>query len=181
MKRILSVVAAASLALAISTTAASAQVAIGVGGGVTIPTGDFKDFFKTGWHGLANVGYDLPSGLGVRGDFYYGENKTKSNVTPSGKIKLAGGLGNVLYSFKTPGTVHPYILGSVGFFNVKADAGASGSASETKIAYGGGAGIKFKVGSDASLFVEGRYLSVNTSGSNTNFIPISAGVSFGLK
>ncbi len=181
MKRILSVVAAASVALAISATAASAQVSVGVGGGLTVPTGDFKTVFKTGWNAMANVGYDLPSGLGVRGDFYYGEHKTKSGVTPSGKFKLAGGFGNLLYSFKTPGTVHPYIMGTIGFMNAKADAGSSGSASETKVAFGGGAGIKFKVGSDASLFAEGRYISVSTSGSKTNFIPISVGVSFGLK
>jgi opacity protein-like surface antigen len=179
MKRIVSVVLAAGGALLLSAASAQAQVSVGVGGGITVPTGDFKDFFKTGWNALANVGYDLPSGIGVRGDFYYGEHKTKSGVTPSGKFKLAGGLGNVLYSFKTPGTVHPYIMGTVGFINGKAD--VTGGSSETKVAYGGGAGIKFKVGSDASLFAEGRYISVNTTGTNTNFIPISVGVSFGLK
>jgi hypothetical protein len=176
MKRILSVVAAASAALAISVTAANAQVSIGVGGGITIPIGDFGDFAKTGWHGLANVGYDLPSGLGVRGDFYYGQNKFDVG---SGKFKLAGGLGNVLYSFQSAGTVHPYILGSIGFMDLKAD--VTGGTSETKVTFGGGAGIKFKAGSDASIFLEGRYLSINTSGSNANFIPITVGVSFGLK
>jgi opacity protein-like surface antigen len=188
MKRIVSVALAAG-ALALSATAAQAQVNVGVGGGIAIPTGAFGDAnkgaAKTGWHGLANVGYDLPSGLGVRGDFYYGQHNIKG--LPSGvsaKWKIAGGLGNVLYSFKSPGTVHPYILGSVGFMNLKATAssgGVSGSASETKITFGGGAGIKFKAGSDASIFVEGRYLTINTSGDNANFIPITVGVSFGLK
>jgi len=185
MKRILSVVAAASAALAISVTAANAQVAIGVGGGITIPIGDFGDAAKTGWHGLANVGYNLPSGLGVRGDFYYGQHNVKGLPSGvSGKFKLAGGLGNVLYSFQSAGTVHPYILGSIGFMNVKGTAsggGASVSTSDTKITFGGGAGIKFKAGTDASIFVEGRYLTINTEGSNANFIPITVGVSFGLK
>jgi hypothetical protein len=188
MKRIISVVLAAGAALAIGASVAQAQVNVGVGGGIAIPTGAFSDAnkgaAKTGWHGLANVGYDLPSGLGVRGDFYYGQHSIKG--VPSGvsaKWKLAGGLGNVLYSFSA-GTVHPYLLGSVGFMNLKATAssgGVSGSASETKVAFGGGAGIKFKAGSDASIFVEGRYLTINTSGDNANFIPITVGVSFGLK
>jgi opacity protein-like surface antigen len=173
MKRILSVVAAASVALALSATAASAQVNIGVGGGVTIPTGDFKKGAKTGWHGLANVGYDLASGVGIRADFYYGENSAKGGGS---KGKLAGGLGNVSYSFQTAGSVKPYLIAGAGFFNLKA-----GSFSETKFAWAGGAGIKFKAGTDASLFVEGRYVSVSSSGSKTNFIPITVGVSFGLK
>lgn len=177
MTRIVSVALAAAAALALSTTAAQAQVAIGVGGGLTIPVGDFSDAAKTGWHGLANVGYELPSGLGVRGDFYYGQNKLKGGG--DFKAKLAGGLGNVSYSFQSAGAVKPYVLGSVGFFNAKSD--APGSDSETKIAFGGGAGIKFKAGSDASIFAEGRYLTINTSDSNTNIIPITVGVSFGLK
>ena len=189
MKRIVSVVLAAGATLAISAATANAQVAIGVGGGVAIPIGAFSDAnkgaAKTGWHGLANIGYDLPSGLGVRGDFYYGQHSIKG--VPSGvsaKWKLAGGLGNVLYSFGSPGGAHPYIIGSVGFMDLKATAssgGASASASETKVTFGGGAGIKFKAGSNASIFVEGRYLTINTSGENANFIPITVGVSFGLK
>lgn len=183
MKRIVSVVLAAGGALLLSAASAQAQVSVGVGGGLTIPIGDFGDGFKTGWHGLANVGYDLPSGLGLRGDFYYGQNSV--DVTgASGKAKLAGGFGNVLYNFKGAGTIHPYVLGSLGFINAKGDVSAGGvsaSGSETKIAFGGGAGVKFKAGSDANIFVEGRYISVNTSGSKTNFIPITVGVSFGLK
>ena len=185
MKRIISVLLAAGAALAVGASVAQAQVNVGVGGGVSIPLGDFGDAAKTGWHGLAIVGYDLPSGLGVRGDFYYGQNNAKG--VPSGvsaKWKLAGGLGNVLYSFGSPGGAHPYIIGSVGFMDLKATAssgGASASASETKVTFGGGAGIKFKAGSNASIFVEGRYLTINTSGENANFIPITVGVSFGLK
>jgi opacity protein-like surface antigen len=189
MKRIISVVFSAGTALAIGAGTANAQVAIGIGGGIAIPIGAFSDAnkgaAKTGWHGLAHIGYDLPSGLGLRGDFYYGQHSVKG--VPSGlsaKWKLAGGLGNVLYSFTSPGTVHPYILGSVGFMDLKATVsggGVSVSSSETKITFGGGAGIKFKAGSRASVFVEGRYLTINTSGENANFIPITVGVSFGLK
>jgi hypothetical protein len=181
MKRIVSVAFAAGAALALSAVAAQAQVSVGVGGGVTIPTGDFGKATKTGWHGLANVGYSMPSGLGVRGDFYYGQNSFDG---VSGKAKLAGGFGNILYSFSGAGSVHPYVLGSVGFINAKGEASAGGisaSASETKIAFGGGAGIKFKAGTDSNIFLEGRYITVNTSGSNTNFIPITLGISFGLK
>lgn len=180
MKRIVSVAIAAGAVMMLATASAQAQVNVGVGGGVTIPLGDFGDVAKTGWHGLANVGYDMPSGVGVRGDFFYGQNSFDG---ADGKTKLAGGFGNILYHFKSAG-VTPYVIGSIGFINAKGEATAGGltvSGSETKIAFGGGAGLKFKAGSDSHIFVEGRYITVNTSGSNTNFIPITVGISFGLK
>jgi opacity protein-like surface antigen len=186
MKRIVSVVLATGIVFALGATTAQAQVSLGFGGGVSIPLGDFGDAAKTGWNGLASIGYDLPSGLGVRGDFYYGQHGVEGSV-PSGvsaKWKLAGGLGNVLYSFGGAATAHPYIIGSIGFMELKATASAGGvsaSASETKVTFGGGAGVKFKAGSRASIFIEGRYLTINTSGNNANFIPITLGVSFGLK
>jgi Outer membrane protein beta-barrel domain len=178
MKRIVSVALAASVAIAFSAASAQAQVSIGVGGGLSLPLGDFSDAAKTGWNALANVGYDTPSGLGVRGDFYYGQHKFKGGL--DAKWKLAGGLGNVLYSFQGKGPVTPYVMGTVGVVNLKADGGSAGSASESKLTFGGGGGIKFKAGTDSHVFAEARYLSINTSGSNANFIPITVGVSFGI-
>jgi hypothetical protein len=179
MKRILSVTIAAGAALMLGTTAVSAQsITFGAGGGVTLPLGDFKDAAKTGWHGIGLVGYTMPSGLGVRGEFFYGQNTFKA--TSSVKGKLAGGLGSLTYDFKTAGGVKPYVLGSAGVFNVKAT-GPGGSASETKFSFGGGAGIKLRAGSDAHVFIESRYLSAQTSGGSTNFIPLTVGVSFGTK
>ena len=174
MKRIYSALTLAGLSLVLGATAASAQLAIGVGGGVTIPTGTFKDGAKTGWNGLADIGYTLASGVGVRGDFYYGENSSKISGGPKGK--LLGGLGDLTYSFASASSIKPYLIGSAGFFNEKA-----GSFSETKFAWGGGAGIRAKAGSNSSVFLEGRYISVSTTGNKTNFIPITLGVSFGLK
>ena len=181
MKRLAAAVLALVLALALGTRDAHAQsITFGVGGGLTLPTGDFNTAAKLGWHGLGHIGYGLPTGLGFRADFLYGENKFDG---VSGKAKLAGGLGNVTYDFKSPG-IKPYVIGGVGVFNVKGSASAGGisaSASETKVAFGGGVGIKLKAGSDSHVFVEGRYISVQTSGGSTGFIPITVGISFGTK
>lgn len=183
MKRNIAKAVAALAILALTATAAQAQsVTIGLGGGATIPTGDFKTAAKTGWHGLANIGYNLPSGLGFRGDFYYGQNNWKAGI--SGKAKLTGGLANVTYEFQNAGGIKPYVIGSAGMFNTKGSASGGGvtiTGSETKFTFGGGAGVKVKAGPKANVFLEGRYLSVQTSGSKTNFIPVSLGVSFGLK
>jgi hypothetical protein len=165
------------LALGIAGQARAQSVTFGLAGGLTMPTGDFNTAAKLGWHGIGQVGYGLPSGLGFRGDFFYGQNNLDG---VSGKTKLAGGLGNLTYDIKSPGGVKPYFIVGAGVFNVKVEVG-SASASETKFAFGGGAGLKFKAGSDANFFVEGRYISVQTSGSSTGFIPITAGISFGTK
>jgi hypothetical protein len=182
MKRIVSLALPLGMALLLGAGQAQAQsITYGVGGGLTLPTGDFNTAAKLGWHGLGHIGYGLPSGLGFRGDFYYGQNSFDG---VSGKAKLAGGLGNVVYNFTTAGGAKPYVIGGLGVFNVKGTASAGGlsvSDSETKFAFGGGAGIKFKAGSDANFFVEGRYVSVQTSGGSTGFIPITAGISFGTK
>lgn len=180
MKRLVLSMFAVALAAQAATSSLSAQskVSVGVGGGLTVPLGDFGDAAKLGWHGTAHLGYGLPSGLGFRGEFFYGQNKVDANV--DAKFKLAGGMGSVTYDIKTGSGLKPYILGGVGYFQVKAE-GGGGSISESKVAFGGGAGLKFKAGSDANIFVESRYLSVSTSGSSTTFIPLTVGVSFGFK
>jgi opacity protein-like surface antigen len=178
MKRIAFTALALGMVLTLVPQVATAQsFTFGVGGGITVPTGDFNTAAKLGWHGLGQLGYGLPSGLGFRADFFYGENKFDG---VSGKAKLAGGLGNVSYDFKTAGGVQPYVIGGAGAFNVKGSGGGA-SASETKFAFAGGGGLKFKAGSDSHFYVESRYVSVQTSGSSTGFIPLSVGISFGTK
>lgn len=179
MKRIAFAASVVAVILALGTAgqAQAQSVTFGVGGGLTLPMGDFNTAAKLGWHGIGQIGYGLPSGLGFRGDFFYGQNNLDG---VSGKAKLAGGLGNLTYDIKSPGGVKPYFIVGAGVFNVKVEVG-SASASETKFAFGGGGGLKFKAGSDSHFFVEGRYISVQTSGSSTGFIPITAGISFGTK
>jgi Outer membrane protein beta-barrel domain len=184
MNRVVSAILAVGVLAGVSAAPAACQggLSLGVGGGVTLPLGDFKDAAKTGWHGLANLGWEGASGIGLRGDFYYGENSVKDPA--SGKFKLAGGLGNVTYSFSAgKSSIRPYVIGGAGFFNGKADVKAGGvsfSTSSTKFAWAAGGGVKFKAGSDSDIFLEGRYVSVSTSGGKTNFIPVTLGVRFGI-
>jgi opacity protein-like surface antigen len=103
-----------------------------------------------------------------------------SGVT--GKTKMLGGMASLVYSFQTGGSVTPYVLGGLGFYNVKVTATAPFSAdtSESKIAFGGGGGLRFPMGS-ASLFVEARYISIKAFDVTLPYIPIIVGVSFGGK
>lgn len=179
MKRMSTAVVVAVAALVLSTTSAQAQTGLsfGVAGGVTNPLGDFNDGAKLGWHGMANVGYGLASGLGLRGEFFYGQNNLDG---VDGKAKLSGGMASVTYDIQSAGGVKPYILGGVGYHKVKIDVSGFGSGDDSAISFGGGAGLKFKAGSDANFFVEARYINISTDGGSTAYIPVSAGISFGL-
>ena len=160
---------------------AASSIRIGVGGGVLMPMGTYKDGDKLGWLAGADVTYWLTGGtFGIRAEGSYSQTSHKNNV--AGSTKLFGGMADVVWA---PGTsadqIRPYVLGGLGFFNVKADF-PLGSGSATKIGFGGGAGAAFKVGTGGTrVFVEGKFMDVSTDVNSTTFIPIRAGVRFATK
>lgn len=163
------------LALLLCAGRLSAQK-IMVGGGLLMPMGDYKTADKMGFIGQAGVGF--PAGpVGIRIEADYGQTSHKAPV--DGNTKIIGGMGAVVYHFKTPASVTPYVLGGVGMYNVKIDVTGSGSASETKFGFGAGAGIEMKM-TAMSLYLEAKYMNVATSGSATTFIPITVGLRFGM-
>jgi hypothetical protein len=159
----------------------SAQgVRFGIGGGLLMPMGNYKDSDKLGWLVGADATYWLMGApVGIRADVQYSQTSEKSGVTPH-TTKIIGGLAEVVYAFGMKAApIRPYILGGLGFYNVKQTvAGLSGSTS--KIGFGGGAGLAFKLGTGGTrFFVEGKYVSVATSNSSKTFLPIRAGFRFG--
>ena len=172
-----------TLALAAATFAgartASAQVSspfhFGIGGGVSLPQSDASNDFKAGFHGQAMVGLSVPVlPVGLRGDFVYHQMSGKNGLDAD--LKVLGGGVNVMYDL--PGVmVKPYLSAGLGMYNAKVDAGAAGSASETKVGFNGGAGIKFNL-TGFNTLLEARYYSIQTSGSSTTFVPITFGIMF---
>jgi len=170
------VVGAMSAVGAATLQAQSAQ--LGLGGGVIVPTGDYSTADKAGWHGLGMVVIDLPaSPVSVRIDAMYGQSSHK-NI--SGNTKLAGGTADLVWYAGVPkAPARFYLLGGLGFYNVKVEVPVYPSASESKFALDLGAGVSAGMGS-AKFFGEARFTSVQTSGGATTFFPISVGVLFGL-
>lgn len=147
-----------------------------VGGGLLMPMGDYKTADKMGFIGQAGVGFPAgPIGIRIEGD--YGQTSHKNGV--GGNSKIIGGFGAAVYHFKTPASVTPYVLGGVGMYNVKVDVTGFPSASETKFAFGIGAGVEMKM-TAMSLYLEAKYMNIATSGSATTFIPITVGLRFGM-
>lgn len=174
MKRILFSVVALGVFVA---TAASAQhVAFMIGAGGVVPTGVYSDYDKAGWHGLGGVEVGIPaSPLAVRADYMYGQTGHDPASLLTGSTKLSGGTANLVYRLGAKGVpVRLYVLGGAGYYKVDV-----GGVSEGKVAFGGGTGITMGF-AGAHLFAEGRWLSVQTSGSATTFMPVTLGMAFGM-
>lgn len=181
MKRVaLTLVALISIAGAGSLSAQG--VRFGIGGGLVMPTGDYKTVDKMGFLVGADATYWLMGApVGIRVDAQYSQTSHKNGV--DGNTKIIGGMGEIVYAFGTnKEQIRPYILGGIGLFNVKVTSPSFGvDTSVTKVGFGGGAGVAFKLGAGGTrFFVEGKFVSVSTGGgSNTTFLPIRAGFRFG--
>jgi Outer membrane protein beta-barrel domain len=164
-------------------TAAAQSVRFGVGGGATIPLSDYKNMDNTGWHALVKADIAIPlSPVGVRVDGLYAQ--TDHQAPATGNTKLIGGLASVVYTIPTAAPiVKPYLLVGGGVYHVKQTFPSQPGTSEfsaTKAAFAGGAGVSIGVG-PVHAFAEARYTSVQTSGSALQFVPVTAGLSFGSK
>jgi opacity protein-like surface antigen len=160
-------------------TVSAQGVRWGVNGGLLMPLGDYNTADKPGWIVGGGATYWLTGGsLGVRGDVSYGQT-THDGI--GGNTKIAGGMASLVYAL-APSTAaaRPFVTGGLGYYNVKIDVTGFGSASESKIGFGVGAGVAFKAGTGGMrVIVATRFTSVSTSGSSTTFLPIVVGLAFG--
>ena len=185
MNRVLQLALAVTVASVARVATTAAQTArFGLGGGVIAPLSTYKDGDKAGWLAGANVEFAIPlSPVGVRVDGLYGETKHKDigGSPVDGKTRLIGGLASIVWNVPVPAPiVKPYVLAGGGLYNVKItnpNGLLAVNTSESKFAYGVGAGVKVGVG-PARFFAEGRYVSVRTN-PHTTFIPLTVGVTFG--
>lgn len=177
MKRLGMVLLAVALAVAAARPAmAQGSWRYGFSAGVLLPMGDYGTADKMGYIGGAGATYWLAgSPLGIRGDLSYSQS---SHDGIDGNTKIIGGMASAVYALN-PASAPARILltGGLGYYNVKESVT---SASESKVGFGAGAAVAFKMGTGSTRLVVGtRYTSVSTSGSSTTFLPITVGLSFG--
>jgi len=166
-------------AVAPTATLTAQRVVVGIGGGALIPAGDYGANDKVGWHvlGLAEV---RPSALPVSLRVDATHSRTTHQGGVGGASKLDGVTGDLVRYGRLPRALGGfYLVGGVGLYHVRVDVTGFSSAFETKVAFNGGVGVLAATRA-ARMFWEARFISVRTSGGTTSFIPISAGVSFGL-
>jgi len=183
MKRLgLAVLAVALCMIATRPAMAQGHLRYGISAGVLMPMGTYNDGDKLGWVGGAGATYWLPGtgNIGIRGDASYSQTKHDFNV--AGNTKIFGAMASFVYALMPASAPARIMLNAgVGLYNVKADVGTA-SASETKVGFGGGAAVAFKLGTGTTRLVVGsRFTSVSTSTNTTTFLPITVGLSFGKK
>jgi Outer membrane protein beta-barrel domain len=153
-----------------------------VGGGVGVPTGNFNDAFKLGWHGLAAVSYTLPSmplAFQVDGAFSRFNDQTAAlNL----KDNIVYGTGNLKYQIKVSETAkfYPYLIGGGGVYNIDPTGqDAAGLNSKTEFGLNVGAGVTVNAGG-VNLFVESRFHDVlnGLGSSDLQFNNFTAGLRF---
>ena len=185
MRRLATGLLAVAVGVGLSAARAEAQGAtrfdFAVGGGVSVPTGDFDNAAKLGWHGTAAVRVfpqAMPVAFQVDGNFARLSDESALDISQ----QLIYGTGDVLYQFQTSEQTRfrPYLIGGVGVYNLdpKGNDVPANASSQTKFGVNAGAGFDFKAGA-ASLFAEGRFHNVFTDAFDTQFIPLTVGVRFG--
>jgi hypothetical protein len=174
MKRCGSILTTALVLTGAAAAPAAGQIGFVLGGGATIPVGDYGDYAKTGWMGLAGVRLALPLlPVQFRAEGLYGQNT--HDLLAGDKTALYGGMANVIVQIGPPLVpVKPYVIAGGGVLNHHYSPATGASEDSWKAVFGGGVGINVSL-VVVGLFVEARYLRRD----DTGFIPIMAGVRLG--
>lgn len=183
---ILSFVAAVSVA----TAQGSPGVHFGIAGGATFPTGGASDKYNTGYHGSAMLVFNAPlAPVGLRIEGMYARMNEKSLLVADGPVEFASGTANLVLGPRAI-VFRPYFIGGGGVYRLRVTT-TQGRAvvkeSENDFGWNAGGGISFGLGPLASIFIEARYISVETDtsfalGNNPSrhltLIPVTVGFVF---
>lgn len=175
-------------------TAGQAQAFLFLGGGATLPTGDFGKYAGTGWMLGGGVGFPVgDKGLMVGAEGFYGAN-SHDDYTPgefldgqggsSDRTDLYGAAGVVAYRFGDMAKPGLYVLGLAGLMVHKYVPATGSGDSSTGFLYGAGAGVEIPL-SKVNLWFEGRWQAAGYSEGNdsetTSLFGLFAGISIPLR
>lgn len=170
---------AATLLVAAAATVAEAQMQsasrFGINAGISNPMGDFGENADLGF----TVGGHFSTGLGEKLMLRINVDLSRYGL-PSGvdgSWMLIGGMANIVFPITTESEFKPYLLGGVGMTNAKIDVTGSFDDSSTELAFNGGVGFNFNMGSKA-WYTEIKFVSVQGDGGSLDFLPIVLGIKF---
>lgn len=179
--RVLAGVAAVLVATSVTVSQVQAQVmqqaravTFGLGAGATLPVGDLGDFFGTGWHAQASLGFNA-AGLGLRLDGMYHSLPEEGH---DHDMRVLAGVLNANFRFSPGAAVQPYVSVGAGIYNLNLDEDDPDEGFDTtRFGINGGAGLRFQLAGMAT-FLEARYHNIFTEGSSTQLIPVTFGIMF---
>jgi hypothetical protein len=166
------------------------------GGAFSMPNGPtaFKDAYKTGYHGWIGAGYTVAPTFQVVGKIEHNhfafDNGSFTGVE-GGSMKIWMYGADAKFSPKVPTfPIKPFMFAGAGWASSKISefTGSNTLATAvlnegtnqtvTKMYWNIGAGADIFSGPAFSVFLQGRWVSIQTEGSSTSFIPVSMGVRF---
>lgn len=174
---------AATVLTVVVASAADAQAStpsrFGIKAGIALPMGD-ELFTDDAGLGLTIGGsFDVPLGQSkhnIRLEADY----TRFSSESADSWSLLGGSALFVLNLNDMGAMSPYFLGGVGFHQWKVSDDPI-SIDDTALSFQGGVGYNFTLGS-RKMFVEVRYLNVQSDGDNLPFnlaaLPVTIGMKF---
>ena len=147
---------------------------LGIGGGVTLPLGDFGNSFNSGFNVLGTIAITPPLvPIGFRGDVAYNQFSAKGGAS-NVKAKVASVSANAVWGL--PGVIiTPYLIGGVGYYRLSSSLTGSSASNRGGFNVGGGLNLGLLA---FKAFAEARYTLVATANGSTTFVPITVGVMF---
>lgn len=171
------VVALAAVAPCAAALPAQRVVSLGVGGGVSLPTGELGDAAQTGWHALGAlvVGTPMqPLGLRIEGTYH---RFALDDVGPlaGGTRAIAAATGNVTYRMPaTRSALSPYVITGLGAY--RAGCGGDGTCDATmRFGWNAGVGTRWYL-RGVRGFVEARYHRTTSGGAAMPWVPVTFGL-----
>ena len=164
-------------------------------GGVGVPMGDFKDFYKSGL--LIGVEASKMMGpqfaIGVDGNYIKNsasddyQTFLDSTVGPGtdGDAKLThyGAHAKYMMSSKEGTKMTPYLVGGAGLYHIKesiTNSGVSIDTSVNKFGIRGGLGLNWMMSPKMGLGFQADYNDIFTEGGSSQFIGVSGGLHWAL-
>lgn len=197
MKRIALFVMLLSL-LALSASAQSVKpFNLYVGGGASLPNGDFSNEYKMGLHAMVGLGLNFAPALQFvpKGEFHTFSADTDALLEANDYTSVSGGTFNAFlvgadlkFAPSLPMMpLKPYFFGGAGWARLQPSdldyesslgSGTIVFAKENKMYWNVGGGLNLSSGPAFSFFLQARYLSINGDEIKYNAIPITLGIKF---
>lgn len=159
---------------------AQRPITLSVGGGVSVPLGDFADGVNPGWHALGSIGLSsLMQPLGLRLDAAHNQFGFDDEAAAGdGTVRVTSGTLNVSYRLPlTDSPFSPYLISGLGGYHSDCSLDGAGCEGTTKFGWNIGAGTKLYVLGFRS-FIEARYHRTERGDSDVHYVPVTFAVTF---
>lgn len=171
LKKLVAVMIIVSCVSAVSAEGAvKGQTSFSLGGGASLPMGDFKDSSgaETGYLAGAGFSYWLSPQTSIGLELNYHSFGTDLADTSRSVIQVSA-FGKYLLVYKSTA---PYVKYDVGIYSVK----RTRESSNSDFGVAGGLGVQFSGSGKIGGFAEAMYHNIFTDSSSTQFIDLKAGV-----